>query len=778
MRRVERGPYPTALMQSPLRQTVGVVLTLGAVMFAFSGLQSLIIPGPWLRLGYAFLILTGICTLLGRLTLGLLTRRNPHLLLALVPTVIAGALSLWLVTARFGGATGAFQPKLSGSDFMHLGGLASSAQKITAQHVAPIEPYEPIIFIAIAGAILVYLLADLLGNAVRIPALVGITILPLWLPHLMLVPDVSIVEPLGTCLCLLALIAADNPFSIPHRRPTPMNAGFMTSPWQWLRLRTPEVARMLTAVTTVTIGVLLAAWTVPSLPLWEQVTAPSALQDSSGMKISNSLDLSASLEKRSNEVAFSYEWDGPPEDLGPLRTATLTEFSDGFWSPATPDSRTPRPQLNDEKIWPFTVPDADSSGTLTLTIDEFQDTSLPIPDEPRALLTDIGATYDAAQDVVELDSPTKQDQQFIVEKYSRELSADQLRNPGDGPLLDLPQWYGEVALSPALNIPKTEHIDQVRALAEEVTADAPSAYAKALALQSFFRDSEEFTYSFDVAPPQTGDAAWDFLNDRSGYCVQFSSTMTIMARSLGLPSRIGVGFLPGELSGANEYTVRGRDAHAWTEIFFDNVGWVRFDPTPAVQSGSAPAWAPDPNDPATEPPGEPAVEPTAEPVTTAPTPDPDPTTTSDPSTGPTVADSPLVASEGFAATDSRVLLTAGFVALIIVALVTFVIRRKRSTSGTEGAWQRVLEHASSAGFTIDPAATLRQIADDLEPNNTGDSLPEGDLAEGPIHELALLVERDRYSTADQRSTVTQEHLDFIVQKACSDLSALAKVSKR
>lgn len=772
MRRVERGPYPTALMPSPLRQTMGVALTLSAVMFAFTGLQSLIIPGPWLKLGYAFLILTGISALLSRLTLGLLTRRNPHILLTLLPTAFAGALSLWLVTARFGGATGAFQPKLSGADFTHLGGLASSAQKITAQHVAPIDAYEPIIFIAIAGAILVFLLADLLGNAVRIPALVGITILPLWLPHLMLAPDVSIIEPLGTCVCLLALIAVDNPFSTPHRRPNPLYARFATSPWQWLRLRTPQAARMLTAVATVTGGILLAVWTIPSLPLWEQVTAPSALQSGSGMKISNTLDLAASLQERSNEVAFSYEWDGPPEDLGPLRTATLTEFKDGFWSAAAPDNRSPRPKMTDEKLWPFATAEADRSGTMTLTIDGFHDTALPIPNEPRALITEFEATYDVAQDVIELDSPTEQGQQFTLDNYSRDVSADQLRKPGDGPLLDLPEWYGEVALRPALNIPKTEHIDQVRALAEEVTADSSSAYAKALALQSFFRDSEEFTYSFDLAAPQTGDASWDFLNDRNGYCVQFSSTMTIMARSLGLPARIGVGFLPGELSGPDEYTVRGRDAHAWTEIFFDNVGWVRFDPTPAVQSGTAPVWAPDPNDPAIEPPGEPVEEPTPAPTTTAPTPEPDPTTTG-PTMEPTITDSPTATSEGVSVTDSRVLMPAGLAALLIVVIIVFAFRRKRFIAGEEGAWGRVLQHASSLGISLDPAATLRQIADDLEP----DAHSDGEV-EGPIHELALLVERERYSAADQRSAATQEHLDIIVEKACSDLSAMAKATKR
>lgn len=82
-----------------------------------------------------------------------------------------------------------------------------------------------------------------------------------------------------------------------------------------------------------------------------------------------------------------------------------------------------------------------------------------------------------------------------------------------------------------------------------------------------------------------------FLRDKQGYCVHFASTMAVMARSLGIPARVAVGFLPGvETDNRGEYAVTYARAHAWPELYFEGSGWVRFEPTPATQSGSVPAW--------------------------------------------------------------------------------------------------------------------------------------------------------------------------------------------
>jgi hypothetical protein len=69
----------------------------------------------------------------------------------------------------------------------------------------------------------------------------------------------------------------------------------------------------------------------------------------------------------------------------------------------------------------------------------------------------------------------------------------------------------------------------------------------------------------------------------AGHCEYFASAMTIMLRTLGIPSREVNGFLPGEFNDlAGDYIVRASDAHSWVEAYFPETGWVTFDPTPAT----------------------------------------------------------------------------------------------------------------------------------------------------------------------------------------------------
>ena len=112
-----------------------------------------------------------------------------------------------------------------------------------------------------------------------------------------------------------------------------------------------------------------------------------------------------------------------------------------------------------------------------------------------------------------------------------------------------------------------------------------------MALQTYFRATTNFTYDTRVAPSRSDDAVWDFLQSKQGYCVQFATSMAMMARTLGIPARVGVGFLPGESDRNGSYVVTGHESHAWPELFFEGYGWVRFEPTPAVQTGAPPRWS-------------------------------------------------------------------------------------------------------------------------------------------------------------------------------------------
>jgi transglutaminase-like putative cysteine protease len=129
----------------------------------------------------------------------------------------------------------------------------------------------------------------------------------------------------------------------------------------------------------------------------------------------------------------------------------------------------------------------------------------------------------------------------------------------------------------------------VHSEAERITADARSDYHRALLLQDHFRLDGGFRYDLDVHSEGI-DGLGDFLFDvRAGYCQQFASAYAALARSIGLPTRVVVGFTWGEwapersIDGSfvdGAYVVRGQHAHAWPEVYFAGTGWVRFEPTP------------------------------------------------------------------------------------------------------------------------------------------------------------------------------------------------------
>jgi hypothetical protein len=136
--------------------------------------------------------------------------------------------------------------------------------------------------------------------------------------------------------------------------------------------------------------------------------------------------------------------------------------------------------------------------------------------------------------------------------------------------------------------------DEIADTAAAVVAGATSPYGQARALQDWFRTN--FTYDLTVQRGHDEDAITSFLRIRRGYCEQFAGTFAVMARAVGLPSRVAVGFTQGELRADGKYHVLGRNAHAWPEVWFDGIGWVAFEPTPGrgapgseAITGAAPA---------------------------------------------------------------------------------------------------------------------------------------------------------------------------------------------
>lgn len=117
-------------------------------------------------------------------------------------------------------------------------------------------------------------------------------------------------------------------------------------------------------------------------------------------------------------------------------------------------------------------------------------------------------------------------------------------------------------------------------LAKQITRDAGPQTARAAAIESYLR---RLKYSYQVTPlPPGGDAVDQFLFEmRTGYCTYYASAMAVMARAVGIPSRVVTGYATGSYDAAtNTFVVHESDAHAWPELYIDGVGWTRWEPTP------------------------------------------------------------------------------------------------------------------------------------------------------------------------------------------------------
>jgi transglutaminase-like putative cysteine protease len=136
-------------------------------------------------------------------------------------------------------------------------------------------------------------------------------------------------------------------------------------------------------------------------------------------------------------------------------------------------------------------------------------------------------------------------------------------------------------LRPYLEIGTLDREVRERADAVVEARDAHTPFEKALAIQDYLR-SKEFRYNLNVpALSAGGNQLRRFLTEvREGYCEQFAIAMAMMARQVGVPSRVAVGFTAGEIVDNSFLQVTTHDAHAWPELWFPETGWVPFEPTP------------------------------------------------------------------------------------------------------------------------------------------------------------------------------------------------------
>jgi len=154
---------------------------------------------------------------------------------------------------------------------------------------------------------------------------------------------------------------------------------------------------------------------------------------------------------------------------------------------------------------------------------------------------------------------------------------------------ELPDPDRYTALPPGLD-------PQIRAQARALTKNLTTPFEQGLAIEHWFRETGGFVYDLDAETGHSGEvlAAWLFDDSeenpgyRRGYCEQFATSMGVMTRSLGIPTRVVLGFTPGVRIGRDEVEIQDENAHSWVELWIPTAGWVSFDPTPR-SDGANPA---------------------------------------------------------------------------------------------------------------------------------------------------------------------------------------------
>ncbi|HUQ38682.1 MAG TPA: DUF3488 and transglutaminase-like domain-containing protein [Acidimicrobiales bacterium] len=276
--------------------------------------------------------------------------------------------------------------------------------------------------------------------------------------------------------------------------------------------------------------------------------------------ISPLVDIRGRLTDRSNSEAFRVASNGRAY----WRLTALDTFDGTIWSsndsyrkaggelPIGDGGRAPGPAT---LVQDFTITDLASIW-------------LPSAYRPARLTGVKGASYNADSGSLISREATSDGLQYHVVSEVPMLTAGALSTAPDLPDRSLRHHLDLPAISP-----------RVVQLANQIVGGAATPYERARRIQDHLRNN----YAYDLGIDQGHDnrALENFLfTTRRGYCEQFAGAYAVLARLVGLPSRVAVGFTPGEPDAEGRFVVRGLNAHAWPEVHLEGFGWVQFEPTP------------------------------------------------------------------------------------------------------------------------------------------------------------------------------------------------------
>ena len=687
----ELATSPIPQRRSTLGLSVAGLLSVAAALTAFSVLLD---EGLWAPVALVVATAAVVIAALTRIAL----RRVRRLWSAVAALAASGVAALLALTVMFAADTALLGVVPLPETLQRFAELIRAGEQSIAEQSIPAVADDGILFLLASGVAAFAVLVDSAAAESRRPASAAIPLLGMLAVPVILVPGaLPLLSVLATTAAFLLMLAL-------HR---PAASGGASA-----------VGRAI----AVAAGVLITALIVP--PLLPSVVAGSAVPGGgvSGLVtgINPVLELGDDLRRTTPVTALRYSTDA--EGGLYLTLSHLAEFTDDSVQPVVAGEQV-QPSTVGPPAW-LGAAVATTSVTSRIQLESVRTRWLPLPSAPVSLsgLSGEWRVNEAGITVSTVEGSVREGV-YEVDSLVAQPTPEQLRSA----------QVAASRLEPYRALP--DGIDPIIALtAQQVADEAPgdSAYDNALALQRYFTQGD-FVYS-ETAPVELGydgtsaDIVAVFLDVKAGYCVHYAAAMTLMARTLGIPSRIAVGFLPGarDPDVPSEFVVSTDDLHAWPELHFDGLGWVRFEPTPS--RGAIPDYAgaevPAPDeapefDPET---GEPIV---TEPDAAAPAPETDPV---DRLTGPDDAPDagalidggndgsadPAGTLQGGA--DARPLaaaLTALLAALVVAPGVWRVLRRaaRLRSSDPLDHWREARDTARDLGLAADPEHTPRQLAE-------------------------------------------------------------------
>ncbi|MEU5151887.1 transglutaminaseTgpA domain-containing protein [Streptomyces yangpuensis] len=454
------------------------------------------------------------------------------------------------------------------------------------------------------------------------------------------------------------------------------------------------------------------------------------------------VSLQSNLNAQDNRVVLRYRTDSPQQGDQYLRILALDDFNGSKWEASgraltdVPQQMPVPPGLGEqvrlgatEVTTNITASDGYTQRYLPMP---YPATSVDIPGKWR--FEPVGRTLVGDQ-LARDRFQTVQGAEYKVRSLLLKPTAQQLQKaPAPDPAVreeytrvpdNLPQVVGDTA--------------------RQVTQGAKDDYSRAVKLQDFFAVSGGFRYDTQTTSGTGPQAVARFLADKEGFCIHFAFSMAAMSRTLGIPARVAVGFTPGEKQPDGIVNVSMRDAHAWPELYFQGVGWTRFEPTPrsglnVPDYSRPPAPTAQPSAPAPLP-SQGAVQPAPAPSASAECP---PALKRLGECGPTAPQQNAAAGAG-----PSVTAVLGWAALVLAVVVLPLLpllwrnrlRARRLASGEVlASWRELGDAAWDVGVAPDEALSPRRAASRVV--ELGRLEPDAAAA---VHRVAGAVERALYA---------------------------------